>query len=97
MKVWKYELSRTCTITVPCNSEIAHVGEQSDELYVWVVHYADNQPMVTRKLFVLGTGHSYTQPTPDGFLEVDFIGTVQMRSGLVFHVFEDLRDDDPAT
>lgn len=62
-------------------SSILSVGEQSGKLVVWI--QVDPERREGRVPFCIrGTGQ-----TIDG-TEGRFIGTVQMKSGLVWHVFE---------
>ena len=83
MVVFKYRIEpiEEPTIQLPRGARFLHVGEQDDELYVWAL-VDSSQPWHTLELVVIGTGwgHKSTNIGPH-------IGTVQMRNGLVFHVF----------
>lgn len=86
MIIYKYKLEQNPVslqnVEMPANAWILHVGEQYGELYVWAMVAPEATP-VNYKFFVLGTGVSI------GHLEMasEFIGSVQMSSGLVWHVF----------
>ena len=61
-----------------------HVGEQDGDLYLWAI---------MRKIGEHQKGHIYLTILPTGLVMFDerildqHIGTVQMKDGLVFHVF----------
>ena len=82
---YKIEVVDRPTVDMPRNGKILHVGEQGhdNQLFVWALVNTE-EPMVTRRFRIFGTGHP---------VEVDgrgqFIGTVQMKVGLVWHVFEE--------
>ena len=85
MVVYKYPLKITDEQWVKTGGKNARplsVGEQDGRLVMWVALEpdADNDE---RELFVriIGTGN------PAGPIDGQFIGTVQMKNGLVWHVF----------
>lgn len=68
----------------PEHAKFLSVGEQADELVMWVQVDTDEKPE-QRTITVVGTGH----PIPlRPLCQPEFIGTVQMQSGIVLHVFE---------
>ena len=69
------------TVKMPNNAIIRHVGEQDGNLFLWAQVVDRNEPE-DRLIEVYGTGHEVNE------YDLDFIGTVQMANGLVFHVFE---------
>jgi len=72
---------------MPKSAKIISCGAQGDDLYLWaeilVEQSADaEKDLSERKFDVLMTGPMYpVRPWT-------FIGTVQMQSGLVFHIYE---------
>jgi len=79
---YKINLSEETGITIPKGSEILHIGEQNDALFAWVLV---SDRMAKADLFVPlavhGTGHQIGEGTRD------YIQTVRMKNGLVWHVF----------
>lgn len=75
----------------PKGAQLLSVGEQAGELVLWALvdtHTGDK--IERRTITVVGTGH----PVPFmPFYRPEFIGTVQMQSGIVLHVFELARSD----
>jgi len=90
MKIYKYLLKQdpvaSQTVEIPVDAKILHVGEQHGELYVWAMVNTEST-VVNYKFFVLGTG------VPIDHLEIvsKFVGSVQMSSGLVWHIFYKVR------
>lgn len=86
MMIYKYPLAQDPTqlqlVSMPANAKLLHVGEQYGELYAWAMVQPD-ATKVDYKFFVLGTGVSIDHLE----MNVKFLGTVQMSSGLVWHVF----------
>ena len=86
MMIYKYplkqEITAVQTVVMPAGARMLHVGEQYGDLYVWAMVRPDATP-VSHKFFVLGTGQ------PIDHLEFDskFLGSVQMSTGVVWHVF----------
>lgn len=86
MKIYKYPLVQDPTglqlVEMPAHAKMLHVGEQHGQLYVWAMVIPE-ATKVNYKFFVLGTG------TDIGHLEMacNFLGSVQMSTGLVWHVF----------
>ena len=82
--VYKYEMSPLIVqvIEIPSGGVCRHVGEQNGNICLWVEVDTD-RPMLDRTLRIVGTGH----PLPKDE-ELDFLGTVPMANGLVFHIYE---------
>lgn len=85
--VWKFELAVEDypVIKMPVGAKVLSVaerGEFGNRLDVWALVDPD-APMQDRRFRVVGTGH----PFPDAD-ECRFVGTVQTRVGLVWHLFE---------
>jgi hypothetical protein len=83
MMIWKYELliQDKQTFRMPKGAKILSVQEQNGKLYMWaVVNPKDNTEACSFRIF--GTGHPFDLGTTSGF-----IGTVQCKNGLVWHVF----------
>lgn len=68
------------TVKMPRYAKIVHVGEQEGVLTLWAA--AQPWPEEVRTFHVIGTGENVIAGT-------EFRGTVQMRNGLVWHVFEE--------
>ena len=83
LTIYKYPILPSTTISMPRGAVIRHVGEQSGTVYVWAEVW-DDRPDVTRRFCVVGTGAE----APVCVAPAKFIGTVQMKSGLVWHVYD---------
>lgn len=95
MKIWKYELRIEDHQQISCGSHDVRplsVGEQGGKLVMWarVFENSDLLDLITGlpanyenciEVDIVGTGRPY-----DGDMR-DFIGTVVMSYGLVWHVF----------
>jgi len=83
-RIWRYELAAfdPSSVIMPEGARILSVGEQDGRLCVWA-RVEPGARLVQRWLRVTGTGWECDVPA-----EARFIGTVQMRSGMVYHVFE---------
>jgi hypothetical protein len=86
--IHKYELTGS-QILMPQFAELLHVGEQDGIAYVWAL-VDPAQPMVLRRVSVVGTGHRILGMNNDSedYITDAYVGTVQMQSGLVWHVFD---------
>jgi len=86
-KIYKYNiplptLVREWRLPLYNNSIVRHVGEQNGQVYIWVEIDEDFMfDIKERTFFIVGTGHYIDNNS-------DFIGTVQMKNGLVWHVYE---------
>lgn len=80
-QIWKFALVlREQVVSMPEGAEIVSAGSQDGTLVVWAI-CNPARPRVQRKIAVVGTGW----PVPETGV---FIGTVQMTTGLVWHVFD---------
>ena len=84
-QIWKYALNINETkLEMPDQAMVLSVGTQSDNIYLWAL--VDTELANTIRIFYTrGTGWDIEKPVEYLFP----IGTVQMQSGLVFHVFEE--------
>ncbi len=86
LTIWKYHLlalTGEITISMPAPGEILSVGNQGGSLVLWA-RVDPAAPNLDRKVCIRGTGH------PHKGNEGQFIGTVQMNSRLVWHLFYQL-------
>lgn len=67
---------------MPKDSEVLSVGQQGGEIVCWALVHEGEPADSPRQILGAGTGHSLPMYTGQ------FIGTVQMDSGLVFHFFD---------
>lgn len=78
---FKFHVKDFVTMLMPKGAEIISVQIQDRSLCAWAI--VDSvQPLEKRRFSIVGTGHSI----PKGNLK--FLGTVQIETVLVFHVFE---------
>jgi len=90
-KVWKYPIHTAQeVISMPVESEILSAGAQGDQIFLWAKVDDSHRAYEAREIIVAGTGHNL----PEG-VDLEFLGTVQMPNGLVFHVFEVLNRPEP--
>lgn len=86
--IWKFQLSVTDiqSLYIPADAKILSVQVQHGEPCVWALVDTDKRDE-SRVLRTFGTGHPIG--TSDNLV---FIGTYQLHGGgLVFHVFEEIR------
>lgn len=86
--IYKYTLDITAHQSVKLQSgyKILSAGEQNGQLVLWSVVETDNNPeWIT--IEVVGTGHEIKEPDPL-FADWEYISTVQMSNGLVWHIFD---------
>lgn len=83
-RIFKYpvEITDDSKIMMPRGADVLSVQMQGEVPCVWTL-VDDAAPMVKRKFKLRGTGH----PAEDLFADM-FVGTFQMRGGLVFHLFD---------
>ena len=82
-RIWKYplEIEDRHDYVMPAKSEILHVGEQNEKLYVWIRSIED-APRTKRRIVIYGTGHQIHNDNEK------YVGTVIMSYGLVWHVYD---------
>ena len=88
-RVYKYKIvpgsiHRVPLVVVPLGAIVRHVGEQDGELFVWAE--VDVLEVLTEHIYleVFGTGHDMVE---DMGVMREFLNTVQMANGLVFHIY----------
>ena len=90
MIVHKYKLEQDPTrlqeIEIPGEMWPLSVGEQYGELYLWAMTRPASHPLKHR-FYVLGTGTDTSHIQLGDLEHLKFLNTVQMSSGLVWHVF----------
>lgn len=84
--IWKYEIPLTEMpfVQMPKGARMLHAGEQGGKLFVWAA-VDPVAELVPHRFTVAGTGHEVHMPLAS--MHVFHVGTVQMASGLVWHVF----------
>lgn len=91
MIVYKYKIKQDPTITqgltIPAGARFLHAGEQYGELYVWCLLPNAEAMTITKKVYVLGTGIEASHIALGDLEHLRFLDTVQMSTGLVWHVF----------
>lgn len=80
--VWKFEIpiQDEASIVAPEECRVLTVGEQNGKLMMWAVVDIDS-PKRVHRVIVAGTGHRLPNDVNQ------YCGTVQMKDGLVWHVF----------
>jgi hypothetical protein len=78
--IYKYQLEPGETV-LSLRGNVLSTGVQHDDIMVWAV-YDDTKPVRAVRINVMGTWHRFVDAS-----ESDFIGTVFIDGGLVFHVF----------
>lgn len=81
--VWKFPLPVCSSADMPTGATVLSVGEQDADIVAWALCDPE-APKVSRLL----TAHPTGAPLPPVLFGAAFVGTVQMESGLVFHVFD---------
>lgn len=83
--IYKYEISPKMDLVIPAGSKILSVHSQGESIFLWTLVDTTVKEVETRKIRVFGTGHAIS----DG-IDLNFLGTAFLPSGLVFHVFEEI-------
>ena len=98
-KIYKYGLNLDYRgmgwrLPIPKDSIVRHVGEQNSQIYLWIeidddylLPKVDNGCLPNedvRIFYIFGTGEYLP-------FHLNFIGTVQMKNNLVWHVYEETR------
>lgn len=85
MQVWKFPIEPDTTILeIPETHEFLCAQTQHDEPCVWAL-VDPKKPKIKKTLRIFGTGHDIVEPN-----NLKYIGTFQILSDLVFHVWEQL-------
>lgn len=83
---YKLEVNDKTTLFIPEGSKIISAGAIGDDIFMWAV-IKHTQSSVKRIINVKTTGYSFIEDDE----KLEFIDTVIMDDGLVFHVFEELQ------
>ena len=85
--IYKYKLVPKIELEVPTRREFLTVHSQGEDIFLWMKVDARYFPNYFNKIKIryFGTGSAI----PDG-LNLKFLGTAFLPSGLVFHVFEEM-------
>lgn len=79
--VHKYQLIAGCLTRMPRRAVLLSVAEQDGMNWVWALIDPD-EALSSRRLDCVYTGSTLSEPC--GI----FVGTIQSRSGLVYHIFD---------
>lgn len=85
MSIWKIKLvplPGTQTVSIPKNSTVLKFGVQGNDIVFWVLCDPD-QSKIPLRLTLFFTGSAI------GVSNLAYLDTVEIRSGLVFHIFQD--------
>ena len=82
--IHKYILEPKTVLQLRIDSEVLSVGVQNENVVLYVKEDLEQVLSEMRTFVAFGTGH-----TIDDELDLEFIGTVFLNNGLVFHIFED--------
>ena len=85
--IFKFKLlpERTQKIVFPKESRVLSAGAQGEDIFIWAMVDRETIEKEVREIVVLATGDRFHE---DQAQALELINTVQMDSGLVFHVFE---------
>lgn len=84
-EVWKFELRPFKPLLMPGFAKILSVGQQDGTPYLWAL-VNPSEPLVERRVLVLGTGHDASEV---GYNR-EFLGTITgVEGGLVLHVWDE--------
>lgn len=89
LTIWKHQLPAgddAVDLMLPADPVILSVAEQNGALMMWA-QVDDTRASRPRRIFMCGTGRalSITEAVGRG---ARFVGTVPMRNGLVWHVYD---------
>ncbi|QDP50485.1 MAG: hypothetical protein Unbinned6284contig1001_41 [Prokaryotic dsDNA virus sp.] len=80
--IYKYVLTPECSIDMPKGAKILHLGNQNEQICLWVNANQANEPE-RRHFTIVGTGITFDDES------LNYIGTVQLHGReFVFHAFE---------
>ena len=80
--IYKFEVTNG-GVTLPVGSKIIHAGEQLGRIVIWAI-VDKKEPLNEIRMFnIYATGFDPIQDSDE------FIGTVKLTSGLVYHIFEE--------
>ena len=85
--IYKYVLSTVQrSVSIPDKAKILSCQAQGFDICLWCEVDAD-EPIVLRYFEVIGTGWDLSEYSD----ALNFLATVQLPNGLVYHVFEELQ------
>ena len=93
MKIFKYRIPfQDVEVKIPLSEgcQVLHVGEQNNEVFIWIAVDPDQIWTCHKRFRIIGTGYEIKV---DDYYQLKFIGTVQMKNGLVWHVFENVGEE----
>lgn len=76
------EIAENQVVEMPSRAKIIKAGEQNGNLCIWAIIDTDRRP-ANKHIGIVGTGN----PADADLVDAIHIDTVQMSSGLVWHVF----------
>lgn len=84
--IYKYKVRNGGVYTMmPAGAKPLSIGQQGGDIMCWAIVDPDAAPLAKRKILAIPTGKAFGNH--DGY-PGQFIGTVQMDNGLVFHFFD---------
>ncbi len=86
MIIYKYEVVPG-TLQLPIGATILHLGDQYDHMYIWVMFDESQHETEPRTFHMVGAGHAFPENSR-------YIGTAQ-QSMLVWHLFEEIQEENP--
>ncbi len=72
-----------CYVSMQQNSTVVHAEEQDEEIVIWYLCNSE-EPKVQHLFSIQGTGW----PLPEFVSSKQYFRTVQMKNGLVWHIFD---------
>lgn len=86
-RIYKYQLNPQMdkqSLHMPEGAEVMSIGVQGEAICVWAMVQVDPTPVASFREFIIkGTGMEIDFP----WKAYKFLGTVQMKDGLVWHVW----------
>ena len=92
MIVYKYKLKQDALapqdVMLPYNAIPLQAGEQHGELHLWcMIPHSKPAREISKRFYVFGTGIQNDHVQLGDIERLRFLNTVQMSSGLVWHIF----------
>lgn len=89
--IFKYQLNPgaddVARVQVPVFHTLLKVGEQGGQLCAWILIDQVAEAVETLDFYIIGTGWKLPDASPDEIGEIDYVDTVFMKNGLVWHIF----------
>jgi hypothetical protein len=85
--IYKYDLqeAKKQSVFLPKNSKLLSIREQNNKLQMWFMIDTKESEEEENVFYIFGTGF----PALDDMENLQFIDTVLMSSGLVWHIFKE--------